>query len=105
LNTSSWSKDGFVEDQIFTNVNRSLFAYALSQCGSEWVEARIRKVATGEDYPETLKWLKFTSLSFTNDNKGLVYSRYPEPGGIREQGITSQLSNNVMVETQIDDSY
>ena len=56
--------------------------------GQIGVSARIRKVATGEDYPEKLEWLKFTSLSFshtiikdysTNVTRNLWVSTMPEP--------------------------
>jgi len=75
-----------------------LFAYALSQSGSDWCKAKIRKVETGEDYPETLEWLKFTGLIFTHDNKGLFYSRYPEPVGTEDEGTETEVNRNHMVQ-------
>ena len=79
---------------------RSLYVYALSQSGSDWCYARIRKVATGEDYPETINWLKFSSLSFTHDNKGLFYQRFPEPVGISDAGTEIGLNGNAKVRQQ-----
>jgi prolyl oligopeptidase len=73
-----------------------LFAYALSKSGSDWCTAKIRKVDSREDYPETLEWLKFTALVFTHDNKGMFYSRYPEPVGTRD-GTETGTNRNQMV--------
>lgn len=54
-------------------------AYGLSKAGSDWQEWRVREVATGEDQPEVLKWVKFSSASWSPDSKGFCYSRYDEP--------------------------
>jgi len=55
-------------------------------------------VETGEDYPETLKWLKFTNLTFTHDNKGFFYQRYPEPGiDAKDAGTETGVNENAMV--------
>jgi prolyl oligopeptidase len=78
-------------------IPRSLFAYALSQSGSDWCKAKIRRVESREDYPETLKWLKFTGLVFTHDNKGLFYSRYPEPVATKDEGTETDSNKNAMV--------
>ena len=39
----------------------------------------MRDVATGEDLPDHLKWIKFSGGSWTKDGKGFFYARYPEP--------------------------
>jgi len=56
-------------------------AWATSQGGSDWREVRIREVATGADLPETLRWVKFSSMTWTPDGAGFFYKRYPEPPG------------------------
>ena len=55
------------------------FAYGLSDAGSDWQEWRVRDVATGKDAPDHIKWIKFSSASWTKDNKGFFYTRYDEP--------------------------
>ncbi len=55
------------------------YAYGLAKSGSDWVEWHIRDVATGEDLPDHLRWVKFSGASWTTDNQGFYYSRYDEP--------------------------
>jgi prolyl oligopeptidase len=54
-------------------------AYALSRSGSDWNEYRIKDLITGEDTADTLRWVKFSRMSWTHDSAGFFYSRYPTP--------------------------
>jgi len=54
-------------------------AYSLSTSGSDWQEIRVRDVNTGRDLTDVVKWVKFSGLSWTRDNKGFFYSRFDEP--------------------------
>lgn len=54
-------------------------AYGLASAGSDWNEWRVREVATGRDLTDHLRWVKFSGVSWTPDNKGFFYSRYDEP--------------------------
>lgn len=54
-------------------------AYALSEGGSDWETLHVRDLRTGKDRPDRVKWVKFSGISWTHDNKGFFYSRYPEP--------------------------
>jgi prolyl oligopeptidase len=73
LTLESFSKDG------------ELLAYALSKSGSDWQEIRILNVDTEKEYPETIKWCKFTDVAWKDDRSGFFYNRYPEPGSIPEE--------------------
>lgn len=55
------------------------YAYALSQGGSDWETVRVLDVATGKPLPGEVRWVKFSGISWTNDNQGFYYSRYPQP--------------------------
>jgi prolyl oligopeptidase len=57
------------------------FAYGTSEAGSDWQSFQVREVTTGRDLPDRLRWIKFSGMSWTHDNGGFFYSRYPEPGG------------------------
>ena len=54
-------------------------AYGLSASGSDWQEWKVRNVDTGEDLDDHLKWVKFSSASWTKDGAGFYYGRYDEP--------------------------
>jgi len=61
------------------------YAYALSQGGSDWETIHVLEVATGKALPDRVRWVKFSGISWTNDNRGFYYSRYPQPpSGERE---------------------
>jgi prolyl oligopeptidase len=51
--------------------------YGTAAAGSDWNEFRVRSVDTGEDTADVIKWVKFSGLGWTKDNRGFFYSRYP----------------------------
>jgi prolyl oligopeptidase len=55
------------------------YAYALSEGGSDWETVHVMDVTTGKQLPDAVHWVKFSGISWTNDNRGFYYSRYPEP--------------------------
>jgi len=63
------------------------FAYATAAAGSDWNEFHVREIATGRDLPDTLRWIKFSGMSWTHDNLGFFYSRFPTPEGNALQTI------------------
>lgn len=42
----------------------TLLAYGVSQSGSDWQEVRVRELSGGRDFPEVLRWCKFTSIAW-----------------------------------------
>ncbi len=56
-------------------------AYALSEGGADWQDVKIRRVRGGEDLEETLRWVRFSGLSWTRDGRGFFYSRFPAVTG------------------------
>ena len=56
-----------------------LVLYALAEGGADWRTLRVRDVTTGRDLPDEVKWVRFSMLSWTRDNRGFFYSRFPEP--------------------------
>ncbi|MDD5544099.1 MAG: prolyl oligopeptidase family serine peptidase [Acidobacteriia bacterium] len=54
-------------------------AYGLSQGGSDWIVLHVKEIATDHDLSDQVRWIKFSSISWTKDGKGFFYSRYPEP--------------------------
>jgi prolyl oligopeptidase len=80
LDPNKLSNDGTVAlgGTAFTDDGK-LMAYGLAASGSDWEEWHVRDVATGQDLPEVLKWVKFSGASWTPDGRGFYYSRYDEP--------------------------
>ena len=54
-------------------------SYELSQGGSDWETIHVLDVATGKELPDAVHWVKFSGVSWTHDDKGFFYSRYPTP--------------------------
>jgi prolyl oligopeptidase len=80
LDPNALSKEGVVAlmDWAVSDDGRQL-AYGLAEGGSDWRTWRVRDVETGEDRKDQVKWVKFSSASWTKDGKGFFYSRYDEP--------------------------
>jgi prolyl oligopeptidase len=80
LDPNELSKDGTIAlSSIDITRDGRLMAYGLATSGSDWNEIKVRDVNTRQDLPDLLRWVKFSSPSWTKDNKGFFYSRYPEP--------------------------
>jgi prolyl oligopeptidase len=80
LDPNLFSSDGTIAlvGQAASDDARYL-AYSISTSGSDWREIHVRDVNTARDLPDLIKWVKFSDLSWTHDNKGFFYSRYDEP--------------------------
>jgi prolyl oligopeptidase len=79
--TVALSGTGFSDDGRF-------MAYGLSQSGSDWIEWRVRDVATAADLPDLVAWSKFSNAAWRKDGSGFYYSRYTAPApGETFQGI------------------
>ncbi|XP_039138195.1 prolyl endopeptidase [Dioscorea cayenensis subsp. rotundata] len=55
------------------------FGYGLSSSGSDWVTIKVMSIEDKKTLPDTLSWVKFSSISWTHDGKGFFYGRYPAP--------------------------
>ncbi len=80
LDPNTLSADGTVALTGFdvTDDGR-LMAYGLASAGSDWNELKVRDVDSGRDLDDRVRWVKFSSPSWTKDGKGFFYSRFPEP--------------------------
>jgi prolyl oligopeptidase len=88
IDPNTLSKDGTVAlgGTSFTEDGRYL-AYSLAASGSDWIEWRVRDVATSTDLPDLVKWSKFSGASWLKDGSGFYYSRYDEPRGEALQAL------------------
>src|SRR5918992_770140 len=64
---------------FYRHTDGRLIAYALAEGGADWRTIRVRDIASGRELPDEVKWIRFSWLSWTRDNKGFFYSRFPEP--------------------------
>jgi prolyl oligopeptidase len=80
LDPNRLSPDGTVAVSVTVpSPDGHLLLYGTSASGSDWMEFRVRDVATAEDLPDLLRWIKFSDGAWTRDGKGFFYGRYPEP--------------------------
>lgn len=82
LDPNTLSTDGTValSGAAITKDGR-LLAYGTSSGGSDWQEWRVRDVATGQDMPDHIRWVKFSGAEWTRDGSGFWYGRYDAPEG------------------------
>ena len=52
--------------------------YMIARSGSDWQEAVIRDLSANRNIDDTIKWIKFSGISWLGD-EGFYYSRYPVP--------------------------
>ncbi|HEX6574447.1 MAG TPA: prolyl oligopeptidase family serine peptidase [Gemmatimonadaceae bacterium] len=83
LDPNTLSTDGTVALSITEpSPNGKLLGYAVQFAGSDWQEIRVRDVESARDMRDTLKWVKFSGISWTRDNKGFFYEGYdPQTSG------------------------
>ena len=79
INPNKFSTDGTVAlgGQSFSK--KALFmTYMIARSGSDWQEAVIRDLSANRNIDDTIKWIKFSGISWLGD-EGFYYSRYPVP--------------------------
>jgi prolyl oligopeptidase len=81
-------------------------AYSVSAAGSDWVEWRVREVASATDLPDVVRWSKFSGAAWLHDGSGFFYSRYAAPAeGDTYSGVNKhqQVYFHVLGTTQDED--
>jgi prolyl oligopeptidase len=93
LISQSYNKDG------------SLLAYGTSQSGSDWQEIHVRDVTTGNDLPDSIKWTRFTNISWHHDGSGFFYNRLPDPANVppERQSYNAKVYFHVLDTSQEED--
>jgi prolyl oligopeptidase len=80
LNPNKLSTNGQIALAFYVPSHSGRYlAYALSVGGSDWETIHVMNVKTGKTLPDSVKWVKFSGISWTHDNQGFFYSRYPTP--------------------------
>ena len=108
LDPNTLSEDGTVAlSSLGVSDNGKLLGYGLSGAGSDWVEIYVRDIQSGQDLNDELKWVKFSGLSWTKDNRGFFYSRFPEPdekGALQAANRNHQIYYHVVGTSQNEDT-
>lgn len=80
IDPNTWSKDGTIAlaGSEFSDDGRYA-AYGIQDGGSDWRTWRVMEIESRKLLDDELKWIKFSSISWTPDSKGFFYSRYDEP--------------------------
>ncbi|MFN2565797.1 MAG: prolyl oligopeptidase family protein [Gemmatimonadaceae bacterium] len=95
LDPNTLSADGTVAvSTVAPSPDGTLFGYGVSTSGSDWQEFRVRDVRTARDLADTLRWIKFSSIAWTRDNRGFFYSRFDAPTAAEQQAGTPRSAAN-----------
>ncbi|KAH8246746.1 hypothetical protein KR038_004450 [Drosophila bunnanda] len=105
LDPNTLSDDGTValSQKEFSDDGKYM-AYGLSESGSDWIKIFIRDAETGKDLGEVLEKVKFSEISWTKDNKGFFYGRYPDQDGKTDGSETKQNENQKLYYHRIGES-
>jgi prolyl oligopeptidase len=80
LDPNTLSTDGTVAlSGVAPSKDGRFIAYGIAAAGSDWNEWRVREVATGQDAPDLVKWVKFSGAEWLPNGQGFYYGRFPEP--------------------------
>ncbi len=78
IDPNKFSKDGTIAlSGIGISKDGKYIAYSISKGGSDWREIYVKEIETGKMLPDTIKWAKFTGISWGKD--GFYYSGYTPP--------------------------
>ena len=89
LDPNALSPDGSIALSGFSpSPDGRYVAYAQSEGGADWATYYVRDAATRKQLSDTVRWIKFSGVSWTHDGRGFFYARYPEP----QQGQSLQVA-------------
>ena len=93
IDPNTLSPDGSISlGSVAPSPDGKLVAYTTSEGGADWRTIHVRDLATARDLADTVRWMRFSGLSWTKDGAGFYYSRYPEPpaGKVLEAALHDQ---------------
>ncbi|KAH0456447.1 hypothetical protein IEQ34_014354 [Dendrobium chrysotoxum] len=97
LDPNARREDGTVAlSSVSISRDGKYLAYGLSLSGSDWVTIKVMRIDDKMPEPDTISWVKFSSISWTDDGNGFFYGRYPAPkeGGDVDAGTETDINLN-----------
>ncbi|RKO85703.1 peptidase S9A, N-terminal domain-containing protein [Blyttiomyces helicus] len=98
LDPNAMSTDGTISLRTYEfSESGKYFAYGLSSNGSDWMKIHVRETRDSAplDMEESpVEWAKFTGMSWTHDDKGFFYLRYPKPVSSDKAGTDTSASTD-----------
>ena len=93
IDPNAWAKDGATAlDDWESSKDGVRLAYTVQDGGSDWRTIKFLDVATGTVLPDTLEYVKFSSIAWAGSG-GILYSRFPAPKpGEAFQAVSSNQS-------------
>lgn len=80
LDPNTLSEDGTVAlTGLALSPDGRLLAYGTASGGSDWQQWRVRDIASGQDLPDRIDWVKFSAATWAADSSGFWYARYDAP--------------------------
>ncbi|MGL6161877.1 prolyl oligopeptidase family serine peptidase [Microbulbifer sp.] len=78
LDPRKLSEDGTVAAKRYRVSPKGRYlAYGTSDGGTDWTDYQVRDLKIGRDLKDTLTGIKFSGISWAEDESGFYYSRYP----------------------------
>lgn len=92
IDPNQWSKDGTVAlaGTAYSDDGKYI-VYGVAKSGSDWTEWKVKEIESGKVLDDLIQWTKFSGVEFLKNNKGFIYTRYPEPD---EGGDFQDLNKN-----------
>lgn len=80
IDPNEWSDDDTIAlASDWPSPDGTKLLYTTQDGGTDWRTAQVMDIETGEVFPDTMDWIKFTTLAWAPDGSGFYYGRYPEP--------------------------
>jgi len=89
IDPNPWAKDGATAlAEWEPSADGRYLLYAVQDGGTDWRTLKVRDVATGQDLPDSIDWVKSSALAWKIDGSGFYYSRFPEQAGPKYLGVS-----------------
>jgi prolyl oligopeptidase len=80
LDPNQLSPDGSVALSDFVpSPDGRRFTYGQAEGGADWSTYYFRDLGGDAPLPDKLEWVRFSTVSWTKDGRGVFYGRYPQP--------------------------